>query len=250
MRPRPEEGTGGREVESTETGIPVNPWEERAKTGWVKAASTTTKRFLLDPIGAYDSTRERGGFRGPLMFALIVAAAASFLGELVDAIARIPLGLEGSGNMSDILDLKVNEVRVPGAAWFPAAALGVAGLGGCLLGLVVGIPVFVLVFPFVVLVCTGIMHACLKIVGGLRDSEAGYQGTWAAACYAAVAAVPGTLPMIGDWLALIWLGVLLGIGFWRLHHTTPFRAAMAVLLPLAIPAGLWLLDLLGVLTIE
>ena len=233
-----------------ETRGPVNAWEQRAEMGWLRAAWITTKLFLLDPIRAFDGTRARGGFRGPVLFALVVTLVASSLGELVDATARLPLGLEGAGNISDILDLKINGERVSGAAWFPGVALGVAGLGGCALGLAVGIPVFALMFPLVILVWTGILHLCLKLVGGLRNSESGYQGTWASVCYSTVAFVPGVLPVIGDWVAFLWLGVLQGIGFWRLHRTNPKRAAVALLLPFAVPAVLWLLKLMGVLPIE
>ena len=244
LRPGPGESALGSDEE------PVNPWERRVELGWFKAAWATTKLFLLDPIRAFDCTRLRGGFRGPLLVALVVTLVASFLGELVDAIARLPFGLEGAGNISDILDLKVNEERVPGAAWFPGAALGVAGFGGCVLGLVVGIPVFVLMFPLVILVWTGVLHLCLKLVGGLRRSESGYQGTWASICFATVGFVPGMLPVIGDWLAFLWLGVLQGIGFWRLHRTTPIRAAAALLMPIAFVCVLWLLKWVGVLPIE
>jgi hypothetical protein len=185
-----------------------------------------------------------------LLFALIITAVASILGELVDGIARLPLGLEGSGNISDILDIRVDEEPVPGAAWFPGAALGVVGLGGCALGLLIGVPIFVLLFPLVVLAWTGGLHLCLKLVGGLRHSESGYQGTWASICYATVAFVPGMVPLIGDWLAFLWLGVLQGLGFWSLHRTSPIRAAAALLLPFAVVGVLWLLKTFGVLPIE
>ena len=56
--------------------------------------------------------------------------------------------------------------------------------------------------------------------------------------------------MVGDWLAFLWLGVLQGIGFWRLHRTTPMRAAAALLLPFALVVILWLLKSIGVFPIE
>ena len=228
----------------------VNPWERRSESGWLGAAWQTTRLFLLHPVAAFSATRPRGGFRGPLLFALIVTLVAGSLGEIVDAVARIPLEMDGSGNISDILDLKVNDERVPGAAWFPAAALGVAGLGGCLLGLVVGIPVFAVMFPLVMLLWTGVLHLYLKLTGGLRYSVSGFQGTWASVCYATPAFVPGMVPFIGDWLAFLGLGLLQGIGFWRLHRTSPARAAAALLLPVALVALLWLLKQTGVLPIE
>jgi hypothetical protein len=226
------------------------PWERRSELGWSRAAWGTTRLLLFDPLAAFGRTRLHGGFRGPLLFALIITAVASTLGELVDGIARLSLGLEGSGNISDILDLRVNEEPVPGAAWFPGAALGVVGLGGCALGLLIGVPVFALLFPLVILVWTGTLHLCLKLVGGLRLSGSGYQGTWASICYATAAFVPGMVPLIGDWLAFLWLGVLQGIGFRSLHRASPVRAAAALLLPFAVVGGLWLLKTFGLLPIE
>ena len=143
--------------------------------------------------------------------------------------------------MGDILDVEIQGERLSGIEWLPASLLGAASFAGCFFGLLVGIPVFAVMFPLVMLAWTGVLHMCLKLVGGLRDSEAGYQGTWAAVCYATVAFLPGVVPVIGDWIAFFWLGLLQGIGFWRLHRTTPIRATVALLLPFSIPAALWLM---------
>ncbi len=95
----------------------------------------------------------------------------------------------------------------------------------------------------------GLHHLCLKLVGGLRHSKAGYQGTWATICYATVGFLPGVVPVIGDWVTFLWLGLLQGIGFWRLHRTTRTRATLALFFPFAIVALLWLLKWVGVFPI-
>ncbi len=53
------------------------------------------------------------------------------------------------------------------------------------------------------------------------------------------------VPVVGEWISFWWLGLLQGIGFWRLHRTSPLRAAAALLLPFAIVALLWILKWLG-----
>lgn len=184
-----------------------------------------------------------------MLFALFVSFVAALFAELIDALYQIALHPEGSGNLGDILDVSLEGETLGSFDWLPASLLGAASFAGCVFGLLFGIPVFAVMFPLVMLAWTGILHLCLKLVGGLRESEAGYQGTWAAICYATVGFLPGVLPVIGDWFAFLWLGLLQGIGFWRLHRTTPIRATVALLLPFSVPAVLWLLKWMGVFPI-
>jgi hypothetical protein len=227
-----------------------NPWERRAEVGWTRAFWRTCRVFLVRPVGGFGSTRLRGGFRGPLVFALIVSFVASFMAEFIDGLYQLAVSPAGSGNLGDILDVKLGGETLGGLEWLPESMLGAVSFAGCFFALLFGLPVFALMFPLVMLAWTGLLHLCLKLAGGLRDSQAGYQGTWAAVCYSTVAFLPGMVPVVGDWVAFLWLGLLQGIGFWKLHHTTPRRAVVALLLPLSIPAGLWLLHEFGVITIE
>jgi len=228
---------------------PSNPWQQRRELGWLKALYQTSKLFLLDPVQGFAVTRIRGGFRGPLLYALLISFVATFFAELFDAVFQIALDPEGSGNLGDLLDVEIQGERVKGIEWLPASLLGAASFAGCVVGLLVGIPVFSIMFPLVMLVWTGVLHLCLKLTGGLRNSATGYQGTWIAVCYATTAFIPGVIPVIGPWLSFFWLGLLQGIGFWRLHRTTPIRAAVALLLPFTIPAALWLLKWAGLFPI-
>lgn len=184
------------------------------------------------------------------MFALLVSFIATFFAELFDGLYQLAIDPAGSGNLGDILDVKLEGETLGGMEWLPASLLGAVSFAGCFFGLLLGIPVFAVMFPLVMLAWTGILHLCLKLVGGLRASEAGYQGTWAAVCYATVGFLPGVIPVIGDWMSFLWLGLLQGIGFWRLHRTTRTRATVALLLPFTVPAALWVLKLLGVFSIE
>ena len=251
LRPEPGEsalaGAAQKDCEPQKNG---NPWEQRHELGWRLALWRTCKLFLVRPVSGYDGTQRRGGFRGPLLFALIVCFIAAFFAELFDALYQLAIDPEGSGNLGDILDVEIEGERLRGIEWLPASMLGAVSFAGCFVGLLVGIPVFAVMFPLVMLAWTGILHLCLKLVGGLRNSEAGFEGTWAGICFATVAFLPGVMPVIGDWIAFLWLGLLQAVGFWRLHRTTRIRATVALLIPFSIPAVLWLLKLLGVFPIE
>ena len=228
----------------------VNPWELREDLGIWRALWRTTKVFLGWPIQGFQATQQRGGFRGPLLFALLVSFVASFFAEFFDGLYQFAIDPQGSGNLGAILDVKLEGETLGAIEWLPASLLGAVSLAGCFWALVLGLPVFALMFPLVMLAWTGILHLCLKLVGGLRRSDAGYQGTWAAVCYATVGFIPGVIPVIGDLFAFLWLGLLQGLGFWILHRTTPIRATMALLLPFVIPLVLWLMILTGVLTLD
>lgn len=228
----------------------INPWELRTEIGCPRAFWQTCVLFLVRPIEGYSRTEGRSGYRGPLLFALVVCFVAAFVAELLDALYQLAIDPEGPGNLGDILDVRLEGERLGAIEWLPASLLGAASFAGCFFGLLFGIPVFVVMFPLVMLAWTGLLHLCLKVVGGLKGSESGYQGTWAAVCFAAVAFLPGIVPVIGDWITFLWLGLLQAIGFRSLHRTTLVRAALALLLPFAIPLVLWLIKLLGILPIE
>ncbi len=215
----------------------------------MRAAWQTTCVILARPIESYRRTLPRGGYRGPLLFAFLVCLVGGFFSELFDALYQLAVDPGGSGSLSDILDVQLGGDTLGGIDWLPGSLLGAASFAGCVFGLLLGIPVFALLLPPFILAWAGILHLCLRIAGGLRESEGGFQGTWATICYATVAFIPGVLPVVGEWLAFFWLGLLQGIGFWILHRTTPQRAAVALLLPFTVPLVLWLLILAGVFPI-
>ena len=252
LRPGPaKDPTPAEDVSaSAEWEVDGNPWEHREALGWWRALAASIWLFLRHPIAAYEGTAARGGYRGPLLFAFLVCFVAGFVSELFDALYQLAVDPQGSGNLGDIFDVQIENERLRGIEWLPASLLGAASFAGCVIGLLVGIPVFAIVFPLFMLLWTGILHLCLKMVGGLRESAAGYQGTWAAVCYATVAFVPGGIPVVGEWITFFWLGLAQGIGFWRLHRTDRWRAALALLLPFSVPLVLWLLKVAGVLPIE
>jgi hypothetical protein len=163
------------------------------------------------------------------MFAFLLCFVAGFLSELIDGLYQLAIEPSGTGDLSELFDVRIGNERLEGIEWIPVSLLGATSVAGCVLGLLVGIPVFAIILPVFMVLWTGILHLCLKVVGGLRQSTAGYQGTWATVSYATVAFLAEGIPVVGEWLAFFWLGLAQGIGFWRLHRTRRWRAGLALL---------------------
>jgi len=208
-----------------------NPWEQRARLGWWRAVYENSKLFLSHPVRGFALTQPRGGLRGPFLFALVVLLVTGFVSELSESVYDIVFGPQSPGGLEDVIHLEVNDQPVFDVWWLPASVLGLAGFAGCVIAVVVGIPVFMLILPVVLLVWGGTLHLSLWLVRGLRSSAAGFQGTWATVCYATPAFVFGLVPVIGGVFVILGLGILQGIGFRQLHGTTSLRATVALVLP-------------------
>jgi hypothetical protein len=73
----------------------------------------------------------------------------------------------------------------------------------------------------------------LMMVGGLAESDAGFEGSLRTVAYgSAVGQLAQIVPIIGGMVSLLWTIVLLVTGAMRLHGTTQGKAVTAVLLPL------------------
>ena len=90
-------------------------------------------------------------------------------------------------------------------------------------------PLFVLIGVFI---WTAILHVVLWIVGGAKE---GFEATLRAVSYSAGSTyVFQLIPFCGGLVGAIWSLVLQVIGVSKLHGISPGRAALAVLLPLAL----------------
>lgn len=92
LRPGPsEDPLGGATEPPFEPEADFNPWEHRRTLGWWRALWQTSWLFLRHPLRAYNSTLGRGGFRGPLLFALLVSFIGGFFAELFDALYQLAI---------------------------------------------------------------------------------------------------------------------------------------------------------------
>ena len=205
------------------------PWEGPRRRGIAAAFIGTWWRFVKVPIAAYAAAPPGGGIRRPLTFALLCGAIFSVISELVDSsmVALVRYGGAGSG-LAEVFEL---DIAGRSLDWLPISMLSVAG---CLVALVVGAPLYVLLYSLLVALWTTILHVLLRITGGLASSDAGYEGTLRAVGYSQVAMAAAIVPWIGDPIAILWSFGLQVPGLARMHGCTRARAALAVGLPAAV----------------
>ena len=89
-------------------------------------------------------------------------------------------------------------------------------------------PIFVLIGVFIM---AAILHLFLVLVGG---ANTGFASTLRVLCYAGTVQIMQIVPLCGGTIAAIWAIVLWIIGLAIAQRTTQGKAALAVLLPLAL----------------
>lgn len=228
------------EAERREMSAERIPWEGSREGGSANAFVATLWRFVSAPAAAYAAVPVRGGAWRPWSFALLCGVMFGVVRQLID-ITTVALMRYGGANVP-VAELFQLEVAGRSLDWLPISVLSVAG---CLFALGVGAPLYVLFYGLLVIVWITIVHALLKISGGLASSEAGYEGTLRVVCYSQAAMVAAIVPWIGDEIAIVWSCFLQVIGLVRLHGCTRTRAFFTVGLPfagaiLALLLSIWL----------
>ena len=190
------------------------PWENRQQWGFGAALVETAKLFITDPAEAWRRTPEKGEMVNPLLFAIIV----SWVGAIFTSVWSSFVGMP----WIRMLPANVRE-RFP---------MGGAGFG--VVGQAIIAPILITIGLFL---ASAILHVCLMMVGGLAHSTAGFDGTFRALSYSAVADLANIVPFAGGLIAAIWKLVLVVMGFVALHKTTQGKAIGAVLIPLVLCCG-------------
>lgn len=203
-------------------------WEGRRKGGVAAAYIATWWGIVKAPIAVWQAVPSAGGVRRPWAFALLCGGIFGVISELIDssAVALIRYG-GGNAGLAEVFQL---DIAGRSLDWLPISVLSVAG---CLFAVLIGGPLYVLLYSLLVLVWTAVVHAMLKISGGLAASGTGYQGTLRAVSYSQVAMVAAIVPWIGDPIAVVWSFGLQVPGLARMHGCSRGRAALAVGLPAA-----------------
>jgi hypothetical protein len=185
------------------------PWDERHAKGFFSAFIETLQMVLTRPGEAFTAMRREGGLGEPLIYALI----GGTLGTVVGLFYRFALQsvFAGFGRTDALNHL----------------------LGGAALILVMIIsPLLVVIGTFIV---SAILHLCLMIVGGARQS---FETTFRVVCFSGGSVNPLQLiPICGGLIAFVWGLVLYCIGLARSHEIETGRAVIAVLLPLIVCCG-------------
>ena len=189
---------------------PGLPWENREGRGFINAFIETLQMVLSRPAEAFAMMRTQGGLGAPLLYAIIGAGSGALVSFLFSIILR------SIGVFSD---------HQGGFGALPWIGLGSAAF-------IILIPVFIVIGLFV---GAAILHVCLMIVGGARQS---FETTFRVLAFTQGSTGPlQMIPICGGLIAAVWGLIVNCIGLARAHEIETVRAVVAVLLPLIICCG-------------
>jgi len=201
-------------------GLSLPPWEQREVYGVLNALYLTIKGVLIAPGRFFHRMPTGAGLAQPLIFAVVIGTAASFISWMWT--------LTGSSLQALVQGDAAQAVRAPvvGFITFLASPLLVA---------------------VILTLQAALVHGMLMLVGGNR---LGFEATFRVCAYSEAASVLVLLPFCGSGVGTIWSLVVSIIGLHRIHETEPWRAVVAVLAPtllcLAATGGAVMLALAGV----
>ena len=205
-RPLYSERAGGRPVGGPERGPAGGPrGGEFNLQDPINSFISTVRALVLDPVGFFRGMARRGGFVTPLIFAVICALISALLSGIINLILS-PL-FAGPGDTGEAL------------------AEGVVGFVGNL----IFTPIFVVIVLFIVAAITHLLVTLL-----VRPQNAGFEATFRVGAYIQALGLISWIPIIGPIIAFVWAVVLYVLGLREVHTTTTGRAALVVLIPLAI----------------
>lgn len=167
----------------------------------VNSFVATVREIVTQPVGFFRSVTLRDRLMNPIAFAMICAFIGAFLGGVLSVLAAV-------------------------------VGIGDTGIGGALGGFVAGIILAPLLTPVGLLIGAGISHLFVMLF--VRPSNAGYWATFRVFCYVAATSLVSWIPVLGGLVALVWGIVLPIFGIREMHATTTGRAALVVLIPVAI----------------
>ena len=182
------------------------PWENRDQLGFANALLATITMVITRPAEAFTVMRREGSLGDALLYTIILGVlglVASFGFSMI-----LPgVGL-GAGRMGDIFGL--------GAS----AAFLVFAPALMVLGIFIG---------------GGIIHVCLMLLGGANRP---FETTIRVLCYAGGSAnIFLLIPLCGSTVATVVALVIDCIGLARAHETDTWRPVAAVLLPVVLCCG-------------
>src|SRR6266496_4577965 len=193
------------------------PWDERQTKGLFNAFIETLQMVLSKPVAAFTAMKREGGLGEPLLYAVI---GGTFGGVFA---VTYNFALRSFGSLGDRHGAM--EHLFGGIGW---------------IFLLILTPLFVAIGMFVV---SAILYVCLMIVNGAKQS---FETTFRVVCFAEGSASPLlVIPFCGGFIVGIWKIVLYCIGLTHAHETDTGRVVIAVLLPLIVCCGGFLLLIFG-----
>jgi hypothetical protein len=189
-------GTAGTE------GLLLPPWERRERYGFLNGLYLTIKDVLLTPRTFFHRMPTQVGLAQPLYFALVLGIVAAFFGWM--------WSLAGSSLQMFVADDLAEVVKGP--------------LYSFLAFLFSPVTVAILVF-----LKAGLIHLVLMLVGG---NKLGFEATFRVAAYGEAAGILALLPFCGSILGVLWSLFITIVGLYSIHETEPWRAVLAVIVPM------------------
>jgi hypothetical protein len=190
----------GRPAGGPERGPAREPGGEFNLQDPVNSFIGTVRAVVLDPAGFFRGIPRQGNFVNPLVFAVICAVINGVLSGIIGLLSSL--------------------------------AFRTQGFGGAFVGLIGNIiltPVYIVIALFI---GAGIWHLLVLLL--VRPANAGFEATFRVASYVQVAQLISWIPLIG-WVVAPIYGIVLSIfGIREIHTTTTGRAALVVLIPVAV----------------
>ncbi|MBU8871549.1 MAG: YIP1 family protein [Gemmatimonadales bacterium] len=180
------------------------PWERRDRFGFLNGLYLTIKDVLLSPGPFFQRMPSQMGLAQPLFFAITLGVAATFFGWMW-SLAGSSLQLLVADNLGDVL-------RGP---WWAFV-------------LFLFSPIIISVGIFIK---AAMIHIVLILLGG---NKLGFEATFRVSAYSEAAGILALLPVCGSVIGVIWGLVIVIIGLFSIHETDPWKAVVAVILPMII----------------
>lgn len=204
-RPLFGEEAGGQPPGDPPRGPVGNPGGEFNLSDPVGRFTRTVVAVLTQPVAFFRSIARRGDFMNPAVFAVICALISALLSGILSLILA-PL-FAGPGDTGEAL---------------------AGGVGGFLINLILT-PIFTVI---TLLIWAGILHLLVRFL--VSPQNAGFEATFRVSSYASVIQLISWIPILGGLVALVWGAVLSILGIREVHATTTGKAALVVLIAVAV----------------
>ena len=199
--------------EDVQAGPAGIPWEDRHQLGFLNALVANLRLILSDPTRFFSDLPKRENLGAAFQYLLLLTWVGGLGGLVWGQVFQ----------SSQMAMLKSFGFNVPEQVWSPGMRVFF------IVGFAIVIPIAVLIGTFI---WTGIVHVFLWILGGAKE---GYEATLRVYAYSrGSTALFEWIPFCGTIVAIIWSLVLQIIGLSRVHEIGGGKAALAILLPLAL----------------
>jgi hypothetical protein len=216
----------GEATLATVEGIEDGPaWERRKELGLLKALTQTWKEVLFNPNVSFPQMKTSGGYAAPFLFNLTMVVIYAFFTTIYQLLISGVLAAAGASHSGS------NSMSSLGVALPPLLNVG---------AMIVLIPLLV-GFTFV---NAGITHLCLALFKGTSKS---YEATYRVLCYSYSTWIFALVPCAGGIVSSIWGVVSTIIGLSKVHRTEGWRAAVAVLLPVFVCMGIFIVVYIAII---